>query len=265
MKPYIKSLPADLTTYDLLKFLAVTTMIIDHIGLYFFPEQNEWRAVGRMSMPLWLFLVGYANTRDIPPVLWAGALILFAGYLMAGNALLPLNILFTIIIARAVLDTLAKITFRNLEGFLIGMTAMFLIAIPTAALFDYGTTALLWALFGYVLRHHKEMGWAQNRVIGFGFLTAIIYVMYQYLFFGFNFIETIIVMAGVAVSSIIMYKFKPIVLSDMTPRIPNIIVSLLKFSGRKTLYIYVAHILLFLGIAFFMYPEKFGLFHLKFY
>lgn len=265
MRPYIKTLPADLTTYDFLKFLAVVTMIIDHIGLFFFPEQNEWRAVGRMSMPLWLFLVGYATTREIPAILWAGALILLGSYLIAGNALLPLNILFTIIVARAVLDTLALITFRNLEGFLLGMLAMFLIVIPTAGLFDYGTTALLWALFGYVLRHHLKLGWGRDKVIGFGILTAIIYMLYQFLFFAFNSIETLIMIIGVSISSVLLFKFKPMVLPQITDKIPSVLSHILKFTGRKTLYIYVIHIILFLTIAFFMSPERYELFHLKLY
>lgn len=256
MKPYIKTLPADLTTYDFLKLLAVVTMIIDHIGLYFFPEQNEWRAVGRMSMPLWLFLVGYANTRDIPPILWAGAFILLGSYLVAGNALLPLNILFTIIIARAVVDTLALITFKNLEGFLLGMIAMFLIAIPTSGLFDYGTTALLWALFGYVLRHHLKLGWGRNKVIGFGVITAIIYMIYQYLFFSFNSIETLIMGGSVAISIVVIYKFKPMVLPNITNKTPAFLGHIVKFAGRRTIYIYVGHLILFLAIAFFMFPKN---------
>jgi len=265
MKPHIDMPLKNLTSYDLLKLLAVVTMIIDHVGYYFFPEQMEWRAIGRMSMPIWLFLIGYANTRDMPPILWGGAFILFASYLVFGNPLLALNILFTIIITRAVLDTLAKITFQNAEGFLLSMTAMGFLVVPFAALFDYGTQAFMWALFGYLCRHHKEMQIDRERVLGFLALIACIYMVYQTLFFGFGGAQIAMMVIGVAVSSFLLFNFKPRALPDLTHKIPNIFLPVFKFVGRKTLHIYVGHLVLFLVVAFFLYPDRFGLFHLKFY
>ena len=38
-----------------LKFLAAALMLVDHIGLMFFPEDLLWRIVGRLSMPLFAF------------------------------------------------------------------------------------------------------------------------------------------------------------------------------------------------------------------
>lgn len=40
-----------------LKFIACATMLIDHTGWLFFPEQLLWRAVGRLSFPLFAFLI----------------------------------------------------------------------------------------------------------------------------------------------------------------------------------------------------------------
>ncbi len=265
MKPFINTSISDLTSYDLLKILAVFTMVIDHAGYYFFPEQMEWRAVGRMSMPIWLFLVGYANTRDIPPILWGGAFVLLASYLVMGNPLLALNILFTIIITRAVLDVLARFTFKNFEGVVLSVAACVFLTIPTAALFDYGALAFMWALCGYLCRHHKEMGLGQERVLGYFAITVIVYLGYQSLFFGFNGGQTLIMVVGVLISSAILFQFKPVALTDITQKIPAFALPVLKFMGRRTLYIYVGHLILFLMIAFFLYPDRFGLFHLKFY
>lgn len=45
-------------TQDLLKFLSITTMIIDHLGLFIF--FNSWmRVIGRFAAPIFLFFVGY--------------------------------------------------------------------------------------------------------------------------------------------------------------------------------------------------------------
>lgn len=45
--------------YDLLKAIAILLMIVDHVGYFFFPEFTILRVIGRISMPLFLFLVGY--------------------------------------------------------------------------------------------------------------------------------------------------------------------------------------------------------------
>jgi hypothetical protein len=55
-----------LTNYAI-KLLAAATMLIDHIGVVFFPDAIGWRIVGRLSFPLfiWLLVQGEAHTRDI--------------------------------------------------------------------------------------------------------------------------------------------------------------------------------------------------------
>lgn len=49
-----------------LKMIAVITMLIDHIGCIFFPEQLLFRAVGRISFPIFCFLIveGFYHTRN---------------------------------------------------------------------------------------------------------------------------------------------------------------------------------------------------------
>ena len=59
-----KTLSSYLTSYDLLKTLALVLMVIDHIGYFFYPEEMWWRVLGRLSVPIWFFLIGYANARD---------------------------------------------------------------------------------------------------------------------------------------------------------------------------------------------------------
>ena len=265
MKPYINSSTSDLTTYDFLKLLAVVTMIIDHVGHYLFPEQMEFRAIGRMSMPIWLFLVGYATTREIPPILWGGAFILLGSFVVAGNDIFALNILFTIIITRTIIDTLVKITFKNGENFMLSMATMVLLGIPTAILFDYGTLALMWAMFGYVCRHKQEMNLSQFKVLGFLGLTLALYFGYQQLFFTFAPAYMWAMVVFVSISAYLLYNFKPKALPDLTAKLPAAVNAFIKFSGRKTLYIYVVHILIFLTIAFFTQPDRFGFFQIELY
>lgn len=59
-------LPWGLTSYHI-KLLAALTMLVDHIGVVFFPDAIGFRIIGRISFPLfiWLLVQGEAHTRDI--------------------------------------------------------------------------------------------------------------------------------------------------------------------------------------------------------
>ncbi|MEA5453037.1 TraX family protein [Leptolyngbya sp. CCNP1308] len=59
------ALSKGLTSYHI-KVLAAVTMLVDHIGVVFFPEAIAFRIIGRLSFPLfvWLLVQGEAHTRD---------------------------------------------------------------------------------------------------------------------------------------------------------------------------------------------------------
>lgn len=46
--------------------VAMLTMLIDHIGFVFFPDQEGWRIVGRIAMPIYAYCLvqGYRYTRS---------------------------------------------------------------------------------------------------------------------------------------------------------------------------------------------------------
>lgn len=55
-----------LTSYHL-KLIAALTMVIDHVGYVFYPEVEWLRVVGRVSFPLfvWLLVQGESHTRNV--------------------------------------------------------------------------------------------------------------------------------------------------------------------------------------------------------
>lgn len=52
---------------NLLKLVAVTSMVIDHVGHVFFPQYPVFRWIGRMAFPLFCYCltVGMLYTHDI--------------------------------------------------------------------------------------------------------------------------------------------------------------------------------------------------------
>lgn len=49
---------------DILKIFALITMLIDHIGAIFFPDQLIWRTIGRIAFPIfsWQLVEGFVHT-----------------------------------------------------------------------------------------------------------------------------------------------------------------------------------------------------------
>lgn len=85
---------------DALKWIALIAMVIDHIGLLFFPEENVFRVIGRISFPIFAYLIaeGSFKTRNRKRYLirlWFFALLAQVPYMIAFD-IMELNILFTL-------------------------------------------------------------------------------------------------------------------------------------------------------------------------
>lgn len=264
-KALVQKLPDDLTSYDFLKSLAVITMIIDHIGAYFFPEQMGWRVVGRLSLPIWMFLIGCSNSRDLAPKLYWGAVILFIADIIFGHAVFSLNILVSIMIVRILIDYVMQFSLTGFQNMFLGVLALTILAFPTMFLFEYGTQALLFAMFGYMVRHQKKIGFSNEKILIFMFVTLLVYVVFQKITIGFDTMEFYTMAAGVLLINLLLSQFKPKLYPDLTKRMPSFGVEAFKIMGRQTLEIYVIHLVMFKIAAFWLYPERFGLFQWSFF
>ncbi|MCR5089729.1 MAG: conjugal transfer protein TraX [Oscillospiraceae bacterium] len=60
--------PAGNTATGWLKIIALIFMVIDHIGVIFFPDTYELRVLGRIAFPLyaWCLVVGFYYTHSVP-------------------------------------------------------------------------------------------------------------------------------------------------------------------------------------------------------
>lgn len=140
-----------------LKCIAVSAMLLDHIGAFLYPSQLWLRYIGRLAFPIYCFLIveGYFHTRDVKK--YMGRLLVFAllselpfdlaaaGRLVDGT---HQNVFFTLALGLAcvaVVDTAKK---RWQKG--IGFVVFALLALLLRA--DYGIGGLLMILCFYLFR-----------------------------------------------------------------------------------------------------------------
>lgn len=216
-------------------------MIIDHIGYYFFPEQLWWRAVGRIGFPIWFFLIGHASSRAISPLLIGGTVILLTANAVVGLPLLPVNALGSIILIRLVIDPLMRVI-GTCEMRLFAATALLCLLAPVTNLWwEYGTMALILAMAGHVAR--RGFGSMREMPLLYGLISVALFVYMQALHFDFSVAQNVFDAAGSTLVMLALLWYLP--RRDVAPNWRWI-----KLLGRRTLEIYVLHLVLFKAILF---------------
>jgi len=241
-----------ITTFDLLKFVIVIFMIVDHIGLYIFPDEMWWRTFGRWLGPAWFILVGYSRSRDLSAPIWIGGLILVVTSLIAGSSLFPLNSLFTIIAIRMVIDPVARFTFKSWENMFLAMFVLTLLYIPFAFLLENSTPCLLAALFGYVVRHLRDGDRGELPLFNHPrfpmvmlWTAVILGSLSQLAGLPLGPVQAVLMVLGL---SSVFFFFPRLPVQEwpaLTARLPAQAVKLVQFCGRRTMEIYVGHLILF--------------------
>lgn len=140
---------------DLLKLFALIVMTIDHLGLYFYPDNITLRIIGRMAMPIFCFCAGYNFHNRPRHIIALYAVLLFALSIVVFRRIEPINILFTIYFGQWYIfffETQLK-KFNTSYWHVIMLSMMFLI---TNFLFEYGTVAIAIMILGYVAKHERQ-------------------------------------------------------------------------------------------------------------
>ena len=133
-----------------LKILAYVFMMIDHIGVVFFPNLVIFRIIGRLAFPLfaWHVALGYKKTSNIYS--YATRLLLFAVISQIPHFLAvrtdTLNIFFTLFFG-----LVSVYLFDKLKNKYLSMVAILIVAVLAEFLgLDYGTYGVISILFFYL-------------------------------------------------------------------------------------------------------------------
>lgn len=161
-------------TLDAMKFFAIVNMTIDHIGMYLFPEIEWLRALGRITFPVWFFLVGYSRSKTVGKELWIYAVLLVIVHPFVFQPFFPTNALVTIILCRLTLYFLEwrGWTEKYMLEFAVG--CIFLSPV-TLSFFEYGTVAFLYALIGRLVRGGRSLATKPYKT-----LVTLAYVTFIY-------------------------------------------------------------------------------------
>ncbi|WP_017815707.1 TraX family protein [Paenibacillus shenyangensis] len=141
-----------------MQWLAMITMLIDHLGYAFFSDERYMRIIGRIAFPIYCYLlvVGYRHTRNVNKYLirlMVIALLSQFPFMFAFN-ITNLNVVFTLLIGLLLLILLDRIPSRLFPVSILLVAVFSLVAEVLHT--DYGAYGILLILIyryvpGYVM------------------------------------------------------------------------------------------------------------------
>ncbi|RKZ54432.1 MAG: hypothetical protein DRR16_14605 [Candidatus Parabeggiatoa sp. nov. 3] len=225
----------ELNSYDLIKFIAIIAMIIDHIGFFFIIENTDyWRAIGRLAAPLFFFIVGYVSKYHIRfNILFYGILITLV-HIDLGYPFL-LNILIVIVCIKWLLDRWQPSQANTLTLVLIFISLYFLY-FWTREWIEYGLLGFAYAICGHLVA-------TQTKPIFTSFCIAatLFTQFFERILFNDNLHIAFIISSVAILLYLIMALFRYQVFTVHNPIIKN---TVLIFS-RYSLEIYFWHLFIF--------------------
>lgn len=106
---------------NILKLIALISMTIDHVGYFLFPEQEWMRIVGRISFPIFAYMISegcrYTKNRRryLLKIAGIGIVMQLVSYVVSGSLYQSVFITFTLSIGMIYLTDMAR-TRRRIEG-----------------------------------------------------------------------------------------------------------------------------------------------------
>ena len=145
------------TNSGLLRTIALVTMIIDHIGVIFFPGVPEIRIIGRIAFPLfcWGIVLGAMHSHNL--MLYVGRLLLGAilsqvPYMLAlDHQWHELNVMFTLC-----LGLLAIIGIKENHFYSAWWAPLLALILSSIFRMDYGWKGVLFIVFMYLCKDNKS-------------------------------------------------------------------------------------------------------------
>jgi len=169
----------------MLQLLAMMTMLVDHIGLLFYKDQEIFRIIGRIAFPVYCYLLveGYLRTRNVKRYMVRLLLIAVVSQLPFSLLFLTfeLNVVFTLLLGLLVLYGIDRWEKDRGNAFsIVAACLLFATFIPM----DYG----LYGIFLILIYRYAEGKWV---LLLHMMLNVIALVSYQWVLQLYSIIFTV--------------------------------------------------------------------------
>lgn len=238
----------EVSSIDILKLIAIITMIIDHIGFYFLEHSSHCFVIGRLAAPLFFFITGYVSVYKFKPVLLLGGIILTGTnfYFEEG----PINILINFMLIKWVLDKwdpCQTTIFRLILMVIWLLTLAYLWG--DVILLEYDTLGLAYAICGRLQAGNSHRNW-----ISLFLASTLLIHFYQGLLWlefkgEYNIIQSLLLILFIWLF-FVMFLFRYQIFK-FSAKIKDIILVL----SRYSLEIYFLHYLIFQLVWFYGLPQ----------
>lgn len=228
-----------MSTIDLWKLLAVVLMTVDHYGHFLADDMSIWRAVGRPTVPIWFFLIGFARSRDIPKLWLVLGAILTALDIVYNGGLEDslINILFSFALIRLALPHIERVATHSLAA-LAGLVVLLIALEPYAgAVIEYGSVGWLFALVGLLHRRWLDAGESTGGAIriAVGVAAGIYFAWVEYGVHEFPPAELAVFATLLLAVTLGLVLLRP----GLAPlRLPEPVAHVIRLAGRATIWLY---------------------------
>lgn len=228
-------------TLDLLKVLAVISMVVDHLGFYLYGNGEIWRTFGRLAAPIFFFSAGFVSRpqrpnfdrpfyRSLGKLLLLSVPLTFLHYLIWETV--QLNMLFPLLLAKLLLHFWDPS--KSKPWIVLGFCILALVIHdPLRAYLQYGTLGLSYAVSGRLLAAGRQCWLARLLLVGTIAFQFSYYAPYK---------QEFLLLVGVGVVlALILMTFRLHHFSGFKEKHPFPSYTLL-LGSRYTLEIYVLHL-----------------------
>lgn len=235
--------------YDILKVVALTTMVIDHIGYFFYPELLWLRRAGRFAFPIFLFLVWYNHSfkrRWSLRIWWVvihGALWIWIELWLWTYGLYQWSIWINILLAIAMTRVLLNGA-QRIPWWVTALCTLSILLLPYSyQTIEYGTMSVIWACIGYWVRTISARSVYSTRTYqircwGLLVLGGIGQWWITYVYFGR---ESVSLYTGVILISLMLWSM---IYGNNTVNIPKRLKAWVLWFSTHALPLYAIHIVI---------------------
>lgn len=228
----------ELNTHDLLKFLAVLIMVVDHMGFYLFPDNITLRAVGRACIPIWFYFIGRYHSDKPAHDLWVYAFaVVLLKIIYTGTTIFAFNILFSFILIRWLLGFAHKYEWHK-HGIIPIFLLITIFTPATLPIIAYGSIGFAFAYCGYLQR----IGYDEGKTNYFFFLSLVLYMLMEMWSLKPDLVDTIIMVTLTALTTALVNRYS-------NREYKSFAATPIKLIARYSLQFYFIHIAIFMIIS----------------